>query len=78
MSIENYGIIHNFVVTAFMSWVLADVISADRGIPFLSVKICLFVPSLLLSVGLLPVITPPKGDFIDMLSMDCHINLIPI
>ena len=36
-------------VTAFISWVLADVITADRGIPFLSVKMCLFVPSLLLS-----------------------------
>ena len=23
-------------------------------------------------------VPPPKGDFIDILSMDCHINLIPI
>ena len=45
--------------------------TADSGIPFLSVKICLFVPSLLLSVvGLFPVIAPPKGDFIDILSID--------
>ena len=33
----------------------------DRGIPFLSVKMCLFVPSLLLSVGLFPVIAPLKA-----------------
>ena len=51
--------------------VLAGDITADSGIPFLSVKICLFVPSLLLSVvGLFPVIAPPKGDFIDILSID--------
>jgi hypothetical protein len=29
-------------VTVFMSCSLADVITADSGIPFLSVKICLF------------------------------------
>ena len=35
--------------TRLMSWVLAGDITADNGIPFLSVKICLFVqPSLLL------------------------------
>ena len=48
-------------VTSLMSWVLADDMTAESGIPFLSVKICLFVPSLLLSVGLLPVIAPPKA-----------------
>ena len=47
-------------VTRLMSWVLADDITADNGIPFLSVKICLFVPSLLLSVGLFPVLAPLK------------------
>ncbi len=37
-------------VTAFMSLVLvADVITAESEIPFLSVNICLFVPSLHLS-----------------------------
>ena len=46
-------------VTRLMSWVLADDITTDRGTPFLSVKICLFVPSLLLSVGLFPVLPPP-------------------
>ena len=51
-----------------MSCVLAEEITTDRGIPFLSVKICLFVPSLLLSVGLFPSHRPPKGDFIDILS----------
>jgi len=48
-------------VTNFISWVLADDMTADRGIPFLSVKMCLFVPSLLLSVGLLPVIAPLRA-----------------
>src|SRR6476620_7078435 len=45
-------------VTAFMSCIFADDIIADKGIPCLSVKICLFVPTLLLSVGLLPVMSP--------------------
>jgi hypothetical protein len=58
---------------------LADDINAESGIPFLSVKMCLFVPSLLLSVGLIQVNAPhPKGDFIDIESIDCHIQLIPI
>jgi hypothetical protein len=43
-------------VTSLISCVLAEEITIDRGIPFLSVKICLFVPSLLLSVGLLPAV----------------------
>ena len=61
-----------------MSWVLAEEITADSGMPFLSARMCLFVPSLPLSVGLFPsVIAPPKGDFMDMLSMDCHVQLIP-
>jgi hypothetical protein len=47
-------------VTRLMSWVLAGDITADRGIPFLSVKMCLFVPSLLLSVELFPVLAPLK------------------
>ena len=45
-------------VTNLMSCMLAEEITADRGIPFLSVKICLFVPILLLSVGLCPVVAP--------------------
>ena len=48
-------------VTNLISWLLADDITADSGMPFLSVKMCLFVPSLLLSVGLLPVIAPPRA-----------------
>jgi hypothetical protein len=48
-------------VTRLMSWVLAGDITTDSGIPFLSVKICLFVPSLLLSVGLFPVFAPLKA-----------------
>jgi hypothetical protein len=66
-------------VTRLISRVLAGDITADKGIPSLSVKIYLFVPSLLLSVGLFPaVITPPKGDFTDIESRDCHVQLIPI
>ena len=46
-------------VTNLMSCMLAEEITADRGIPFLSVKICLFaLPILLLSVGLCPVVAP--------------------
>ena len=48
-------------VTNFLSWVFADDITTDSGMPFLSVKMCLFVPSLLLSVGLLPVIAPLRA-----------------
>lgn len=47
-------------VTNFISCVLADDMTTERGMPSLSVKICIFVPSLLLSVGLLPVIAPLK------------------
>ena len=47
-------------VTGFTSWVLAEDVTTESGIPFSSVKICLFVPSLpLLPVGLFPVIAPP-------------------
>jgi hypothetical protein len=65
-------------VTRLMSWVLADDITTDRGTPFLSVKICLYVPSLLLSVGLFPVLPPPNGDFMDIESIDCQVQLLPI
>ena len=68
-------------VTAFMSCLLVEyVITVGRGIPFLSVKICLFAwPNLLLSVGLFQsVISPPKEDFIDMLSSDCQVHLISL
>ena len=76
----NKWIIDNIFVTAFMSWVLADDMTADKGIPCLSVKICHFVHILLLSTGLLPTVMslPPKGDFIDILSSDCcQIHPIP-
>ena len=48
-------------VTSLMSWVLAEEVTADSGRPFLSARMCLFVPSLLLSVGLFPVIAPPRA-----------------
>jgi hypothetical protein len=38
--------------------VLADDITTESGIPFVSVKICLFVPSLLLPVGIVSFSTP--------------------
>ena len=70
-------------VTSFMSWGLAeDIRTADRGIPCLSVKICLFaLHSLFLSVkDYFQQSSPsPKGDFIDIESIDyCHFQLIPI
>jgi hypothetical protein len=37
-------------ITTVTSWVFADVITADKGIPSLSVRICLLLPNLLLSV----------------------------
>ena len=41
---------------------------------------CLFVPNLLLSTGIIAshLVQSPKEDFIDMLSMDCPIHLIPL
>ena len=48
-------------ITSLISCVLAGDITTDSGIPFLSVKMCLFVPSLLLSTGLFPVIAPLKA-----------------
>ena len=68
-------------VAAFISCVLTAVINnnrqIDNGIPFLSVNTWRFVPSLPLSVGFGPVMSPPKGAFIDTLSSDCQIQLIP-
>src|SRR5690348_2092389 len=55
-------ILSNVSVAAFMSWVLAAVITTDNGMPFLSVNTCLLVPSLALSVVGLgrPVLSPLK------------------
>ena len=69
----------NHICYRLMSCVLAEEMTADIGIPFLSVKICLFVPNLLLSVVITSGHRHPKGDFIDILSiMDCHVQLIPM
>ncbi|KAA2283375.1 hypothetical protein [Candidatus Nitrosocosmicus sp. SS] len=60
-------------VTHLVSWVLAGNNTTEKRIPCLLVKICLFVqPCLLLSaVGLFPaVFSRPKGDFIDIESID--------
>ena len=51
---------------------IADEMTAESGIPSLSVKICLFVPSLLLSVGLFPVIAPLKAILWIYYRIDCH------
>jgi hypothetical protein len=48
------------LAVAFISCRLASVITTDNGAPFWSVRRCLFVPSLALSVGLGPVASPPK------------------
>ena len=62
-------------VTNLTSCVLADDMTAESGIPSLSVKICLFVPSLpLLSVGLLPRSSPPPKA---TLSICCNKGLLP-
>ena len=47
-------------ITSLISWVLAGDITTDSGISSLSVKMCRFVPSLLLLVGLFPIIAPIK------------------
>lgn len=55
----DYYIWSSVSIAAFMSWVLAAVTTTDNGMPFWSVRTCLFVPSLLpLSVGLWPVLSP--------------------
>ena len=83
LDLDDFGLLMTVLsatsVIRLMSWVLADDITTDRGTPFLSVKICLYVPSLLLSVvGLFPVLPPPNGDFMDIESIDCQVQLIPI
>ena len=62
-----------------MSWVLADDIIADKGIPCLSVKICLFAWPVCFhqQTASNSHVSPPKGDFIDILSSDCQIHPIP-
>jgi len=66
-------------VSAFMSWVFADDITAESGIPFLSVKICLFcTPFAPIGRIIASHVPPSKGDFIDILSMDCQIQPIPL
>jgi hypothetical protein len=39
-------------IATVTSFIFVDVITMDKGIPFLSVRICFFLPNLLLSVGL--------------------------
>ena len=64
-------------VTSLISCVFAEDITIDRMIPFSSVKICLFVPSLLLSVGLCPTVIAPLKMTLYVLSIDCQVQLIP-
>jgi hypothetical protein len=64
-------------VTDFMSGLFADVMIAESGILFLSVKspFCAYLASISMIVSSH---IYPKGDFMDMLSSDCQVNLIPI
>jgi hypothetical protein len=59
--------------TAFISCLFADVTTADSGIPFLSVK-SPFCLTLFASMGGITFDhrPSPNGDFMDMLSIDCH------
>ena len=59
---------------AFMSCVLAAVMTTDNGTPFWSVSTCLLVPSLPLSVGLAPVLSPLKVPW----WMRCQVTAISI
>ena len=71
-------ILSSVFIAAFISCVLAAVITTDSGIPCPSVSTCRFVPNLPLSVGLGPISHfPPKGAFIDTLSRDWHFHWIP-
>jgi hypothetical protein len=47
-------------IAVFMSWVFAPVMKAERGVPLWSVNMCLFAPSLPLSVGFGPVFPPER------------------
>ena len=61
-------------VAAFMSWVLAAVITIDNGTPFLSGSTLRLSPPLFASISWMDwnLSDPPKGAFRDMLSSDCH------
>ena len=65
-------------VTSLISGVLADDITTDKGIPFLSVKIMSFCAYFDSISRINSSHRPPKGDFMDILSMDCQVKLIPI
>ena len=52
--------------------------TTDIGIPFLSVKMVSFCAQFAYISGITAGPRPPKGDFIDIESIDCHDQLIPI
>jgi hypothetical protein len=55
--------------------VLADVMAVDNGIPFYLLK-CAFCAQFASVNRIIASHCPPKGDLIDILSMDCQIHLI--
>ena len=51
----DYNAFNCLSIATVTSCIFAEVITIDKGISFLSVRICLLLPNLLLSVGLWPV-----------------------
>src|SRR5215204_1469994 len=60
-----------------MSWRLAPLRTIEMGAPRPSTRRFIFSPSLPLSVGLLPVLWPPKGAAQCLESIACHFQEIP-
>ena len=77
--LSNNRIINNICYCFFVMSVLADNITAEIGIPSLSVKICLFVwPSLLLLVGFFSVISLLRRLYWYAIYGCHHVHLIPL
>src|SRR5215216_2017552 len=60
-----------------LSWRLAPVSTTERGAPLWSTRRFIFAPLLPLSVGLLPVFSPPSGAGEFFESIACHLQPIP-
>ena len=65
-------------VTSLISYVLTEEKTIDIGIPFLSVKIYFFAYLASVSRIMSCDHRHSKWDFMDILSMDCQVQLIPI
>src|SRR3990172_1945622 len=66
------GIDSSVPSTSLLSWQFAPAIATPIGIPCPSVKTLRFTPDFALSVGFLPVFSPPRGAFVIAPSMHCH------